>query len=1276
MIRLGLGLCDSGEPGTISSPPAPPVQNAPLDPVIATAGTGLLPTDLSGAFSGEGLIYSLPVPRAGLTLHSLTGSLEIDTAATGFLSAEPITIRVSNAGGTLDGDLQLSVDPQDGVLVTIQGLTNNPTHGPTAEIGSTLSIVVPAYSGGLLYQWYTEESGDLAGATLATLEVPGTVDTLDLGCRVTADFALPQPVPVATVRQVPPTAGSLDPAALALTGGIETLPVASAFSGAALSYALISPPAGVTIAPATGLLSIDTAVTGSFGPTDITVAASNSGGGVNTTLSLSVADMPVNQSLPVFSGTPQIGQTLTVIPGTWTGSPVLTYQWLRDGAAIPGATGLTYVLQAADDTALITVREIPDGITQAAVEGAEIFVRYPAPVAGSFNDQVFASGPSSQSIDVSTAFTGENIIYSSTDDDLFPVDPDTGIIEIDTSGALVQTGVTITGTNSGGSDDLTFNVTVAQSDNRTIEFDGNDGFRQDVSNLDLTLSWTTDGFWTSCLYYYDGATPGIDNAALMGFANSSSGSDYFLMTPVTASIRATTTTFAGSDTVPSLPGWYRVTARWYSDGAGGGIVWHKVGAIAAKSTNRGSEPSFASINHFALGYSPDSSPTSFNGRAFDFAIGTGDPEAMHDALTAETDVTTKRVEDYDFAGDAGCTLVNYWRGSAVDTSGAVSVSDTALDDAQGTANTWTLRGDPQYSTHQPFQVPPFPQWTTPPAISRSGDDITIVPGVASGAPTPTVTNTLYWNGTNVTGSLVGNTYTKSGKGQAVLVSLATAPEGYIIEVLDLWDENTQPSAASNMNTYEMSGVAYNGVYAQFSAVATVGRYLRSEFDNEFLCAPVICESSVSVTAHYPEYQTLASGRKVNGAMKNVPVRKGSNSSAIQGWDSLHQTYTDSLNAADNYPVTLSSGDSLLIAVSDITSTSKKRPLNRYGLVQVNPTGTTLPTADAIPPMPYDYGTNVSKPMRRWADVTGTLPGLDYSGVAETPPTVSDSFMRPIIDPITNWGREFTQASRHVRTYGRDLENGYADELAYLMGDDVDSDKDLMLASLVRSGAWTYDAFTRYTATNSDVPWQADGGHNHGRKPLMVFAGHMLGDNTMRNVVAQTDPTSQTGGLQEDVMTAYVSQSLLDIMALGQGNGWSPQYSSNGVAAYTSGMYNSGVYPMPDWRGRAAEANMNAHGGAHPYRNTGNHQVHFAVVLALLACGLKTAWGHDPFFDQQIRHWKIKTGEADPWIGRGDSTPNSYTQPAGWTTSIYTGYAYDAFTNHIASVYTYPWGGRP
>ncbi|WP_426245608.1 hypothetical protein [Nocardioides sp. LHG3406-4] len=65
-----------------------------------------------------------------------------------------------------------------------------------------------------------------------------------------------------------------------------------------------------------------------------------------------VQDYLNNEVEPTITGTAQVGSTLTVNPGTWTPSDAditYSYQWSNDRGDIPGATGQTYTLTAADD---------------------------------------------------------------------------------------------------------------------------------------------------------------------------------------------------------------------------------------------------------------------------------------------------------------------------------------------------------------------------------------------------------------------------------------------------------------------------------------------------------------------------------------------------------------------------------------------------------------------------------------------------------------------------------------------------------------------------------------------------------------------------------------------------------------------------------------------------------------------------------------------------------------------------------------------------------------
>ncbi|MCW2767819.1 MAG: hypothetical protein JWO11_3778 [Nocardioides sp.] len=71
-----------------------------------------------------------------------------------------------------------------------------------------------------------------------------------------------------------------------------------------------------------------------------------------------IGDAIAALTAPSISGNGRVGSLLSSSPGTWTGllAPAFGYQWLRDGTAISGATGSTYVARAADAGRSLTLR--------------------------------------------------------------------------------------------------------------------------------------------------------------------------------------------------------------------------------------------------------------------------------------------------------------------------------------------------------------------------------------------------------------------------------------------------------------------------------------------------------------------------------------------------------------------------------------------------------------------------------------------------------------------------------------------------------------------------------------------------------------------------------------------------------------------------------------------------------------------------------------------------------------------------------------------------------
>ncbi|WP_146842177.1 hypothetical protein [Cellulomonas composti] len=64
------------------------------------------------------------------------------------------------------------------------------------------------------------------------------------------------------------------------------------------------------------------------------------------------------KTVPAISGNAKVGATLRVVPGKWKVAGTTTFQWLRNGREIAGATGAKFKVRPADRGALISVRAV------------------------------------------------------------------------------------------------------------------------------------------------------------------------------------------------------------------------------------------------------------------------------------------------------------------------------------------------------------------------------------------------------------------------------------------------------------------------------------------------------------------------------------------------------------------------------------------------------------------------------------------------------------------------------------------------------------------------------------------------------------------------------------------------------------------------------------------------------------------------------------------------------------------------------------------------------
>ncbi len=102
-----------------------------------------------------------------------------------------------------------------------------------------------------------------------------------------------------------------------------------------------------TVGPSDRGLLISCSVTGS----------SSEGSSTATSRSLHVPGIRPQQVVaPQISGSAALGATLTCNRGIWKGAPppTFSYQWTRDGVAIPSATASTYIVEAADQGHLLS----------------------------------------------------------------------------------------------------------------------------------------------------------------------------------------------------------------------------------------------------------------------------------------------------------------------------------------------------------------------------------------------------------------------------------------------------------------------------------------------------------------------------------------------------------------------------------------------------------------------------------------------------------------------------------------------------------------------------------------------------------------------------------------------------------------------------------------------------------------------------------------------------------------------------------------------------------
>ncbi len=322
----------------------------------------------------------------------------------------------------------------------------------------------------LALQWQRDGS-DIPGATGPTYLPGPSDDAAWLRARVTATnlhgTAAAHSSEIRVIYAAPTSAGGLPDRSYPLNSGNQIVNAFPDFTGEGLTFRIIGE--GVSIDPATGEVSVSTEALRDG--IEIVVTATNSGGEASSRFRLTVAastmgSAPALVTAPSLAGSGLVGEALSVDAGVWAGEPLpdIALQWRCGGVDLPGATAASYLPGAAEDGKPVTCRVTAANASGSlSAETAETIVTRPAPqVAGGLADVSHVQGSGPQGVDAGAVFTGGGLVFS-VEGGGATIDPATGQVTLPTDALRDGETVRVVASNSGGSAEVAFAVTVARA---------------------------------------------------------------------------------------------------------------------------------------------------------------------------------------------------------------------------------------------------------------------------------------------------------------------------------------------------------------------------------------------------------------------------------------------------------------------------------------------------------------------------------------------------------------------------------------------------------------------------------------------------------------------------------------------------------------------------------------------------------------------------------------------------------------------------------------------
>ncbi|MDF2562127.1 MAG: hypothetical protein K0R99_3573 [Microbacterium sp.] len=273
------------------------------------------------------------------------------------------SIEMMPEADSADGLVVVEAVPVDGIdIVLVAGpieATSAPAVSGTAQVGETLTATDGEWSvSGLSFtrQWFRGTTA-IAGAIGQTYSLGAD----DLGAAIsvvttahrdgftsaTASSAATGAVAAGTITGATPTISGTP-----MVGSTLTTHPGAWTTGTTVAYQWLRDGAVVSgaVNSTYKLATIDDGKA-------MSVRVSGAKDGYTTVVKTSAVTLKVaTAATPKVTGTYAVGETLTASIGTWTNETSFTYQWLRDGNAIPGATASTYQLVSSDNGKVVTIQ--------------------------------------------------------------------------------------------------------------------------------------------------------------------------------------------------------------------------------------------------------------------------------------------------------------------------------------------------------------------------------------------------------------------------------------------------------------------------------------------------------------------------------------------------------------------------------------------------------------------------------------------------------------------------------------------------------------------------------------------------------------------------------------------------------------------------------------------------------------------------------------------------------------------------------------------------------